>query len=186
MSDVESTPCLPQPATHPAHPGTLNLNSPGGSQDPSGAYVRRWVPELQNLPRRFLHKPWEAPADVLKAAGVVLGETYPFRCVSDLKGARQLSADAVLNMRRGIMNSTWNDAEGYDVISLPGGELTKVFTRREFRLPNSDAPKQRSRKRSPRRSASRSRSKVARRACQRSLANWVLRDPGRAVIDLDS
>lgn len=162
------------------------ISPEGGSQDPSGAYVRRWVPELQNLPRRFLHKPWEAPADVLKAAGVVLGETYPFRCVSDLKGARQLSADAVLNMRRGIMNSTWNDAEGYDVISLPGGELTKVFTRREFRLPNSDAPKQRSRKRSPRRSASRSRSKVARRACQRSLANWVLRDPGRAVIDLDS
>ena len=135
---------------------------------------------------RFLHKPWEAPADVLKAAGVDLGETYPFRCVSDLKGARQLSADAVVDMRRGIISSAWNDAEGYDVISLPGGELTKVFTRREFRLPRSDAPKPRSRKRSPRRSASRSRSKVARRACQQSLASWVLRDPGRNVIDLDT
>jgi deoxyribodipyrimidine photo-lyase len=45
--------------------------------DPTGAYVRRWVPELARLPDRFLHAPWTAPAGVLGSAGVDLGKTYP-------------------------------------------------------------------------------------------------------------
>jgi deoxyribodipyrimidine photo-lyase len=45
--------------------------------DPSGHYVRTWIPELGRLPDRFLHKPWEAPTDVLRAAGVQLGKDYP-------------------------------------------------------------------------------------------------------------
>ena len=42
-----------------------------------GSYVRRWVPELSCLPDRYLHSPWEAPAEVLLEAGVRLGEHYP-------------------------------------------------------------------------------------------------------------
>jgi deoxyribodipyrimidine photo-lyase len=34
----------------------------GEKFDPEGAYVRRWVPELANLPARWLHQPWKAPA----------------------------------------------------------------------------------------------------------------------------
>jgi deoxyribodipyrimidine photo-lyase len=30
--------------------------------DPDGAYVRRFVPELRDVPARLLHRPWEAPA----------------------------------------------------------------------------------------------------------------------------
>ncbi|MBL9209013.1 MAG: deoxyribodipyrimidine photo-lyase [Opitutaceae bacterium] len=49
----------------------------GRKFDAEGDYVRRWVPELARLPVEFLHAPWEAPGDVLAAAGVRLGETYP-------------------------------------------------------------------------------------------------------------
>lgn len=49
----------------------------GESFDPAGEYVRRWVPELAKLPDRVLHHPWDAPADVLSAAGVCLGRDYP-------------------------------------------------------------------------------------------------------------
>ena len=49
----------------------------GEKFDPNGDYVRRFVPELAKLPDKWLHKPWEAPDDVLRAAGVTLGRTYP-------------------------------------------------------------------------------------------------------------
>jgi deoxyribodipyrimidine photo-lyase len=45
--------------------------------DPDGQYIRHFVPELSKLPNQFLSKPWEAPSQILKAAGVVLGKTYP-------------------------------------------------------------------------------------------------------------
>jgi len=45
--------------------------------DPQGSYVRRWLPELAAVPDEFLQAPWQAPAPVLAAAGVRLGDTYP-------------------------------------------------------------------------------------------------------------
>ena len=55
----------------------FNPVAQGEKFDGAGAYVRRWVPELARLPDRWLHAPWAAPAAVLEAAGVRLGETYP-------------------------------------------------------------------------------------------------------------
>ena len=37
------------------------------------------MPELKSLPKKYLHKPWEAPPEALEAAGVQLGKTYPHR-----------------------------------------------------------------------------------------------------------
>lgn len=45
--------------------------------DTTGRYVRTWVPELARLDTHWLHRPWEAPEEILKAAGVKLGVTYP-------------------------------------------------------------------------------------------------------------
>jgi deoxyribodipyrimidine photo-lyase len=45
--------------------------------DPDGAYVCRWVPELARVPKRWIHRPWEAPPLVLAEAGVRPGEQYP-------------------------------------------------------------------------------------------------------------
>ncbi len=56
--------------------------------DSKGKYVRRWVPELAGLPDKWLHKPWEAPAEILAAAGIRLGEDYPEPIV-DLKSSRK-------------------------------------------------------------------------------------------------
>jgi len=68
--------------------------------DPDGAYVRRWVPELGRLPTHCLFAPWTAPPTELRAAGVVLGKTYPEPIV-DHASARERALAALAAMRAG-------------------------------------------------------------------------------------
>ena len=49
----------------------------GEAFDADGAYVRRHCPELARLPEKFIHRPFEAPLNMLEEAGVTLGKTYP-------------------------------------------------------------------------------------------------------------
>jgi len=65
----------------------------GEKFDPDGSYVRRFVPELARLPDKWLHRPWEAPAEELARAGVRLGESYP-RPIVDHAAGRQRALDA--------------------------------------------------------------------------------------------
>jgi deoxyribodipyrimidine photo-lyase len=59
----------------------------GEKFDPDGAYVRRYLPELANVPARHVHAPFRAPSGVLATAGVRLGVSYP-RPIVDHGAAR--------------------------------------------------------------------------------------------------
>ncbi len=39
----------------------FNPITQGKKFDPDGTYVRRWVPELRDVPDRYVHEPWTAP-----------------------------------------------------------------------------------------------------------------------------
>lgn len=65
----------------------------GEKFDKQGVYVKKYCPELSALPNKYIHKPWEAPEDVLKLANIKLGEHYP-KPIIDLKQSRQRALDA--------------------------------------------------------------------------------------------
>ncbi|MBP2549528.1 deoxyribodipyrimidine photo-lyase [Neorhizobium galegae] len=67
----------------------------GEKFDAEGDYIKRFVPELSRLPKKYIHRPFEAPVEVLQKAGVTLGETYPKPVVNHFEARdRALSAYA--------------------------------------------------------------------------------------------
>lgn len=60
----------------------------GEKFDPAGSYVRHWVPELNHLSDRHIHKPWSAPASMQVESG-----DYPPPIV-DLKASRERALKA--------------------------------------------------------------------------------------------
>ena len=89
----------------------FNPAAQGERFDSGGAYVRRWVPELAALPDRWIHKPWEAPADVLAAAGVRLGDTYA-KPIIDHAQARKRALAIHDALRRGGVGGAGGFADG--------------------------------------------------------------------------
>jgi deoxyribodipyrimidine photo-lyase len=45
--------------------------------DPEGTYIRRWLPELKTVPRKYMHAPWEMDAQQQKVARCFIGHDYP-------------------------------------------------------------------------------------------------------------
>jgi deoxyribodipyrimidine photo-lyase len=67
----------------------------GHDQDPTGAFVRRWVPELADVPDTHLQEPW-----TWEAARRMTGQRYPERVV-DLKVSTAAAKDKIYGIRRG-------------------------------------------------------------------------------------
>lgn len=70
----------------------FNPVTQGEKFDAEGEYTKRYVPELKNLPKKYLFRPWEAPSDVLEKAGVILGQNYPSPVV-DIRASRIRALD---------------------------------------------------------------------------------------------
>lgn len=84
--------------------GTTGINTPriynpikqGIDQDPTGAFTRRWLPELADVPDRYLQTPW-----AWDGAGRVLGRTYP-EPIIDVAEAARIARDRIFAMRRTV------------------------------------------------------------------------------------
>ena len=61
-------------------------------------YIRRFVPELAQLDDKHIHEPSAAPALILAAAGVKLGENYP-KPVVGLKASREKALEAYQQLK---------------------------------------------------------------------------------------
>jgi len=77
---------------------TIRMYNPvkqGYDQDPTGVFVRRWLPELAELPDHAIHEPWRF-SDLRSIAS----EGYPDRIV-DHEAAARAARDKVWGVRRG-------------------------------------------------------------------------------------
>ena len=72
----------------------------GEKFDPEGIYVKQWVPELAELPKKLVHQPWQATPIELASAGITLGTTYPHPIIDHQKG-RERALKAYEKVRSG-------------------------------------------------------------------------------------
>jgi len=57
--------------------------------DPEGRYVRRYVPELRDVPGQHLAEPWTMPEELQRELGCVIGEDYPAPIVDHREARRE-------------------------------------------------------------------------------------------------
>jgi deoxyribodipyrimidine photo-lyase len=57
--------------------------------DPDGEYVRRYVPELERVPARYLAEPWTMPETVQAQCGCRIGRDYPAPIVDHAQARRE-------------------------------------------------------------------------------------------------
>ena len=67
--------------------------------DENGKFIRKYLPELKELPNKFLFSPWEAPREVLKKANISLDKNYPYPIVN-LKNSRLKALDVFKMLKK--------------------------------------------------------------------------------------
>ena len=77
----------------------FNPVTQGEKFDPDGEYIRQYIPELKELPNKYLYNPSEAPKEVLDKANIVIGKDYP-EPIINLKASREKALDAFKSLKK--------------------------------------------------------------------------------------
>ncbi|KAL7729669.1 hypothetical protein ACLKA6_007941 [Drosophila palustris] len=70
--------------------------------DPDGLYIKQYVPELQNVPKEFIHEPWRMSAEQQESCECLIGVHYPRR-ILDLALASKRNMLAMKALRNSLM-----------------------------------------------------------------------------------
>ena len=93
---------------------TIRIYNPikqGLDHDSKGIFIKKWVPELFDIPNEYIHTPWDSPIKI---------KNYP-KPIIDEKKTRKLSADKIYSLRK---------VHGHRIISK------KIFERHGSRKKN--------------------------------------------------
>lgn len=62
--------------------------------DEKGVFIKKWVPELKDVPLAYIHEPWKMSLMEQVFCGVSIGKEYPFPIV-DLKSSSTKARDKI-------------------------------------------------------------------------------------------
>ncbi len=90
-------------------------------KDKKAFFIKRWVPELRNLPESFIHCPWEMTEMEQTMYNFEYGVDYPMRVIDHEKAAKFAkdkiwsikNAPATKNLSRSILNKHTNPRNRY-------------------------------------------------------------------------
>jgi deoxyribodipyrimidine photo-lyase len=80
---------------------TVRLYNPvknSQEHDSQGVFIKKWIPELENVPTEHIHEPYNMTPMEQVFCGVVIGEDYPSPIV-DLKNSAKIARDKIWGHR---------------------------------------------------------------------------------------
>ena len=76
---------------------TVRLYNPvknSQEHDPEGIFIKKWIPELANIPLTYIHEPWKMTAMEQAFCSVIIGDDYPLPIV-DLQESARIARDKI-------------------------------------------------------------------------------------------
>ncbi|KAJ9568522.1 hypothetical protein OSB04_004488 [Centaurea solstitialis] len=81
----------------------ISPTSFGKKYDPSGAYIRHFLPVLKDMPEEYIYEPWTAPLSIQTMANCIIGKDYPKPVIchdaASKDGRRKMAAAYELNKK---------------------------------------------------------------------------------------
>ncbi len=67
--------------------------------DPEGIFIKRWVPELKNIPEQLIHEPWKLSSLEQEIYSCKIGKHYP-KCIVDIEQTQKKASEIVWSFRK--------------------------------------------------------------------------------------